>query len=265
MSAIAATQSAGGAGAETTDLALLHECVIATVVLLLLLCLLERRHVAFWLWGFYSPRKRDSWMTLLLGAAQALLVAALTSLLPALHRAFDIHATTALGNAFLVAEAVTAGAAALAAIRALGSRKESEEQGFEELLQRATRSAANALVERAEDSVPRALRRALDQASTRATLLTNLSHLSAAPIADIIVLNISGSEPPAPVEGPPPGEPPHPPAATPEPTNPNLAAAPESTGRSEAPVGAPAEAEPVVFALTDFIVTNRIPPGRILR
>jgi hypothetical protein len=177
-------------------------------------------------------------MTVALGLFQAVLVGVLTSIVPVLNRAFDVHAHSTLGDVFLIAEAVAAGAAALAGLRAIGRR--GAEEDIEGLLQSASRAATSALTERAVDSVPRALRLALNDPVQRAKVLGNLHQLKPESSSDVVVVNVSRWDS---------GE----------------ADEVEKPDREADEVAEIAHNEQVIRALREFIVERRLSPGRVIR
>lgn len=150
------------------------ECLLAGAILIVLLSLWERRTLAFWSWGLYSPLVRDKVTTTVLFVVQAGVITALTSILPILSHAFGVVPTGNLGKGFLIAEAVTAGAALVAGIRVARSHAETDDGEMRGLLQRAGLGALEGLGERAGDSAMRVLTHVLERDETRQALLRRL-------------------------------------------------------------------------------------------
>jgi hypothetical protein len=222
----AAAVASGGHGTFESSLA--QECLVASALVVLLLCVWERRRLAFWCWSFYSPRKRDRAATVILAVFQIAVVTLLTSIVPALSRAFGVAATRALGVAFLIAEAVTAGAAAVVGLSQASIVL--DDDGLRALLQRAGRSALDGLGERARDAVPDALTRAMRDDVQRPARLQRLrivlgEHADDATTASLITRNLARSW----------------------------------------PALSDDQREIVVEAVSRYVVANRIPPHRLLR
>ena len=183
----------------TVESSLATECLLASAILIVLLSIWEYKTLAFWCWGFYRSRRRDKAVTAALFGVEGSLIVALTSILPILTHAFGVVASGAYGKAFLIAEAVAAGAAAVAGLSAVRRRDEADGNDLRTLLQRAGQSAQDALDEWARDSVADVLMDALVQDNTRGALLRRLRSVLAQgdpdPLADLVTRNLARAWP----------------------------------------------------------------------
>jgi hypothetical protein len=86
---------------------------IAAFAFNLLMSVVYRRNLAFWMWGLYSRRWQDRIGTLLCVGLNALLNGVLTTLVVLFHELAGVRASDGWGVALLAAEAVIAGWVAL--------------------------------------------------------------------------------------------------------------------------------------------------------
>jgi hypothetical protein len=149
------------------------EIGVAAVIVIGLWRLINDEDARFWAW---RPRGWGSALAVALKMLGLYLFAAvLTAILPILTHVFDVHAESALGAGFLVAEAAAAGLASMTfAGRKASARQEAAERGEESIagwLERALTACFMSLAETARAGVRGRLAEALASDEHRLRLL----------------------------------------------------------------------------------------------
>lgn len=179
------------------DFPILLEILIAASALLLLLAVTRHRDLGYWSWCLYSKRLRDKGAFCALLVGQIITVGLIAAIVPLTHEVVGIRPTSALGEGFLIAEAILAGWAVLALLPE-GNRIETRRDiSPRELLILAVRGAGLALNQRSRVCVRPALFRVMDlDEGTRSRVLNSFRD-GVSPkersAADIIATNVMGA------------------------------------------------------------------------